>query len=144
MAEDSKFSDGNTPGIDKELERKRSVWQFALANLTVLIFWLVLSLQPGLPIRVTSILTALFLLIANGAVWLGVRLGQSQRRSVRLSRLMWCFAAAGLGAALAVYEIASNDYASAGSSLSICAVAVVLGLIAGRQNAKKGSGGSER
>jgi hypothetical protein len=83
--------------------------------------------------------TLLTLLVANGAVWLGVRLRQSPR--FRLSRPVWCFATAGFAAAMAVYEIASNDSASAGSSLSICAVLVVLGLIARRENAKKGSGG---
>jgi hypothetical protein len=142
MTEDSKLSDGNKPSIDKDPARKRSVWQFALVNLTVVMFLLVLSFQPGVPIRVTVILTVLFLLIANGAVWLGARLGQSPQRGIRLSRPVWCFAAAGLAAALAVYEIASNDYISAGSSLSCGVVTGVLGLLAMKNNAKKGGGGA--
>jgi hypothetical protein len=139
MPEDLRFSDSSGPVIDKNPGRKRPVWHFAFANLTALVFLLVLYFQPGLPIQLTVILTVLFLLIANGALWLGTRLGRSQRSGARLSRPVWCFATAGFAAVYAVFEIVSNDYASAGAGLSASVVTGVLGLLALRDNAKKGS-----
>ena len=138
MPEDLRFSDSSGPVIDKNPGRKRPVWHFAFANLTALVFLLVLYFQPDLPIQSTVIVTVLFLLVANGALWLGTRLGRSQRRPV------WCFATAGFGAVFAVFGIVSNDYASAGAFLSASVVTGVLGLLAPRDNAKKGSSRSER
>ncbi len=127
-----------------ETKRKRWVWQFALANFAALIFLLVLSFRPGVPISTTIILGVVFLLIVNGALLLGLRIGQAQRRGSRLSRPVWCFGLAACAALYATFEIASKDYASAGEVAACGVVAVALGLLARRENAKKDVGGSER
>jgi uncharacterized membrane protein HdeD (DUF308 family) len=129
--------------MDEQSRRKRVVWLSAIANLTLIIMLGAVWFQRALTAQIMAILTLGVMLIVNGALWLGFRIEQARRRANRPLKPLVFFIVGGFMAIVAILEIASTDYASAGMLL-MCSVGVVgLGVITTR-NAKKKDAGPER
>ena len=135
MTQQPRSSDMNERAVDEQGRRKRVLWLCSIANLTLIILLTALWFQTDLTVQVIFILAIPLILVVNGAVWLGSRLGRDRE----LGPLV-CFAAGGLAGADAIVEIATKDYASAGAPLIGCVAIVVLGVLAIRNNAKKDAG----
>lgn len=119
------------------------IWKFVLANLTIIILSVGLSLQPGLTPRIIFIFVASMLLVGNGLVWLAVRSRQTDRNGRLGLRPLFCFAGAGLAAVDTIMEIANNGFVSAARPLSCGIVLLILGVFAMRNQANKDIGRSQ-
>ncbi len=132
MAEHSIAPDKRSPDFD-EARRNPMIWKSVLANLTIIMLSVVLSLQPGLPAHVTLIFAASMLLVGNGLVWLGARSGQTDRNGNRALRPLICFVGAGLAAVATIMEIANHGFVSAERPFSCGIVLLVVGVLALRK-----------
>lgn len=129
-------ADANGSATNDRARRMRLVWLSLLANLTVVVALIVLWYQGSLTGEVAVVLGLVVLLIVNAASILGWRIGRR-----RGSAKPWFFFLIGAFAAiLAVVEIASHDYGSAGMLLLSCVSVVGLGIIGIRNDAKKSVG----
>jgi hypothetical protein len=113
------------------------IWKFVLANLTIVMLSVGLSLRPGLPPGTILIFAASMLLLGNGLVWLGVRSRQTDRNGRLGVRPLFCFAGAGLAAVDTIMEIANNGFVSAERPLSCGIILLILGVVAMRNKAMR-------
>ena len=139
MTEDSNFSGMDKPVSDKQA-RRRLLWVCLLLNVTILTLTSGLSIQRGFTIQITVLLTALVLLVGNGAVWLGWRDWQARVRTNRPLRPLLFFVIAVLSAISALVDLASREYGSAAFSVLCCVSMTAGALIARRNDAKRGAG----
>ncbi len=133
----------NKSTIDDQGRRKRIIWISSFANLVVIAVLGALWFQGAFTAQIMAILILADLLIVNGALWLGWRIGEARRRKAnRPLKPFLSFVIGGFSAVVATLDIASKDYGAAGIFLACSVSVILLGFITLRNAKKKDAGPS--
>ena len=135
MTENPNPSHVNKTNTDEQGRRTRIIWVGSIANLTLIMLFIELWFQRDLTVQLLLILALPLLLVVNGALWLGSRVGRWRTNRRFQSRL--CFASGGLAGADAIFEAATGDRGSAETLLIGCVAIITLGVLVMRNKVKQ-------